>query len=133
MSEKVERALEIVRSFTEAEFHSFMEMLYISESSQSNVSFNDLIGKNRFKNGIVCPHCNSHSAVRNDKRNGLQNYKGVSTKHLNNYLVWYAWMQMNRELSEESLERNILNSSTSHNFRLLTSEISKKPVLPLAA
>jgi hypothetical protein len=58
MSEKVERALEIVRNFTEAEFHSFMEMLYISESSQSNVSFNDFIGKNRFKNGIVCPHCN---------------------------------------------------------------------------
>ena len=56
MSEKVERALEIVRSFTEAEFHSFMEMLYISESSHSNISFNDLIGKNRFKNGIVCPH-----------------------------------------------------------------------------
>jgi hypothetical protein len=42
-------------------------------------------------------------------------------------------MQMNRELSEESLERNILNSSTSHNFRLYTSEISKKPVLPMAA
>ena len=348
MSEKVERALEIVRSFSETEFHSFMEMLYISESSQSNVSFNDLIGKNRFKNGIVCPHCNSNSAVRNGKRNGLQNYKckdcgkyfsnttntialkskygfdtwkeytecmmmglsirksaakcgvsnatafywrhkilgalqniteikqklsgiveadetffplsfkgnhsrdgfimprsakkrgssakqrglshnqvcvpcavdrnngivamvsgtgktstdkvkavfdkritetsilvtdkessyrrfarennieliqikseqrtfkgiyhiqhinafhsrlksfmrpfqGVSTKHLNNYLVWYAWMQMNRELSEESLERNILNSSTSHNFRLYTSEISRKPVVPLVA
>ena len=47
MSENVERALEIVRNFTEAEFHSFMEMLYISETSQSNVSFNDLIGKNR--------------------------------------------------------------------------------------
>ena len=53
MSEKVERALEIIRSFSEAEFHSFMEMLYISESSQSSVSFNDLIGKNRFKNGII--------------------------------------------------------------------------------
>ena len=75
MSGKVERALEIVRSFSEAEFHSFMEMLYISGSSQSNVSFNDLIGKNRFKNGIICPHCNSHLAVRNGKRNGLQNYK----------------------------------------------------------
>ena len=348
MTANIERALEFVRNFTEAEFHSFMEQLFVSESSQSNVSFNDLIGKNRFKNGIVCPHCNSHSAVRNGKRNGLQNYKckecgkyfsnttntialkskygldtwkeyiecmmmglsirksaakcgisnatafywrhkilgalqniteikqklsgiveadetffplsykgnhsrdgfvmprrakkrgssakqrglshnqvcvpcavdrnnsivalvsgtgktstdkvkavlnnriaessvlvtdkessyrrfarennieiiqikaeqrtfkgiyhiqhinafhsrlksfmrpfqGVSTKHLNNYLVWYAWMQMNKELSEESLERNILNSSTSHNFRLYTSEISKKPVLPMAA
>ena len=29
MSEKVERALEIVWSFAKAEFHSFMEMLYI--------------------------------------------------------------------------------------------------------
>ena len=63
----------------------------------------------------------------------MEGFKGVSTKHLNNYLVWYAWMQMNRELSEESLERNILNSSMSHNFRLLTSEISQKPALPLAA
>lgn len=348
MSENVERALEIVRNFTETEFHSFMEMLCVSEYSDYNISFNELIGKNRFKNGIVCPHCGSRSAVRNGKRNGLQNYKckdcgkyfsnttntialkskygfdtwkqyiecmmmglsirksaancgisnatafywrhkilgalqniteikqklcgiveadetffamsykgnhskdgfvmprkakkrgssakqrglshnqvcvpcavdrnngivamvsgtgkvstdkvkavlenriveysvlvtdkessyrrfaqennieliqikaeqrtykgiyhiqhvnafhshlkafirpfqGVSTKHLNNYLVWYAWMQMNRELSEESLERNILNSSTSHNFRLLTSEISQKPALPLAA
>ena len=348
MTANIEKALEIVRSFTEEEFHSFMEQLYISENAESNVSFNDLIGKNRFKNGIVCPHCNSHSAVRNGKRNGLQNYKckecgkyfsnttntialrskyglniwqeyiecmmmglsvrksaskcgisnatafywrhkilgalqniteikqklsgiieadetffplsykgnhsrdgfvmprrakkrgssakqrglshnqvcvpcavdrnngivalvsgtgktstdkvkavldnrivessilvtdkessyrrfakennieliqikaeqrtfkgiyhiqhinafhsrlksfmrpfqGVSTKHLNNYLVWYAWMQMNKELSEESFERNVLNSSTSYNFRLYTSEISKKPVLPLAA
>ena len=49
MTANIERALEIVRSFSEAEFHSFMEMLYISESSQSSVSFNDLIGKNRFK------------------------------------------------------------------------------------
>lgn len=348
MSENVERALEIVKNFTQEEFHSFMEMLYINESSNSNISFNDLIGNNRFKNGIVCPHCHSHLTVRNGKRNGLQNYKckacgkyfsnttntialsskygfdtwkqyiecmmmglsirksaakcgisnatafnwrhkilgalqniteikqklsgiveadetffpmsykgnhskdgfimprkarkrgssshkrglsnnqvcvpcavdrnncivamvsgtgkvstnkvkavfknriaessvlvtdkeksylrfakennidliqikaeqrtykgiyhiqhvnafhsrlkafmrpfqGVSTKHLNNYLVWYAWTQMNKELSEESLERNILNFSTSHNFRLLTSEISKKPALPLAA
>ena len=348
MTENVERALSIVRNFTETEFHTFMEHLYLNEDGDKNISFNDLIGKNRFKNGIVCPHCGSHSVVRNGKRNGLQNYKckgcgkyfsnttntialkskhgfdtwkqyiecmmmglsirksaakcgianatafywrhkilgalqnitkikqklsgiveadetffpmsykgnhrrdgfviprqskkrgtsakkrglsneqvcvpcavdrnngivamiagtgktstnkvkavldnriaetsvlvtdkessylrfarengieliqikakkntykgiyhiqhvnafhshlkafmrpfqGVSTKHLNNYLVWYAWMQMNRELSEESLERNILNSSMSHNFRLLTSEISQKPVLPLAA
>jgi len=348
MTENVERALEIVRNFTETEFHAFMENLYLSESGDQNISFNDLIGKNRFRNGIVCPHCGSRAVVMNGKRNGLQNYKckecgkyfsnttktiayqskygfdkwkqyiecmmmgmsirkaaskcgisnatafywrhkilgalqniteikqklsgiveadetffslsykgnhsrdgfvmprkarkrgnsnhkrglshnlvcvpcavdrnngivamvsgtgkvstekvkavfnnrivessvlvtdkdssylkfaeenhieifqlkseervykgiyhiqhvnafhshlkafmrpfqGVSTKHLNNYLVWYAWMSMNRELSEESLERNILNSSTSHNFRLLTSEISKKPALPLAA
>ena len=75
MSENIERALEIIRNFTEAELHSFMEMLFVSESSQSSVSYNDLIGKNRFKNSIACPHCNSHSAVRNGKRNGLQNYK----------------------------------------------------------
>ena len=89
MTANIEKALEIVRSFTEAEFHSF-------------ISF-------------------------------MRQFQGVSTKHLNNYLVWYAWMQMNKELSEESLERNILNSSKSHNFRLYTSEISKKPVMPLAA
>ena len=51
---------------------------------------------------------------------------------VNNCIVWYAWMQMNRELSEESLERNILNSSMSHNFRLLASEISQKSALPMA-
>ena len=192
MSEKVERALEIVRSFSEAEFHSFMEMLYISESSQSSVSFNDLIGKNRFKNGIIALvsgtgktstdkvkavlenriaetsvlvtdkessyrrfarennieliqikaeqrtfkgiyHIQHINAFHSRLKSFMRPFQGVSTKHLNNYLVWYAWMQMNRELSEESLERNILNSSTSHNFRLLTSEISKKPVLPMAA
>ena len=33
---------------------------------------------------------------------------------------------MNKVLNEESLERNILNSSTGYNFRLYTSEISKK-------
>ena len=75
MTANIEKALEIVRSFTEEEFHSFMEQLYISENAESNVSFNDLIGKNRFKNGIVCPHCNSRSVFRNGKRNGLQNYK----------------------------------------------------------
>ena len=64
MSENVERALEIVKNFTQEEFHSFMEMLYINESSNSNISFNDLIGNNRFKNGIVCPHCHSHLTVR---------------------------------------------------------------------
>ena len=192
MSEKVERALEIIRSFSEAEFHSFMEMLYISESSQSSVSFNDLIGKNRFKNGIIALvsgtgktstdkvkavfdnriaetsvlvtdkegsyrrfarennieliqikaeqrtfkgiyHIQHINAFHSRLKSFMRPFQGVSTKHLNNYLVWYAWMQMNRELSEESLERNILNSSTSHNFRLLTSEISKKPVLPMAA
>ena len=192
MSEKVERALEIIRSFSEAEFHSFMEMLYISESSQSSVSFNDLIGKNRFKNGIIALvsgtgktstdkvkavfdnriaetsvlvtdkegsyrrfarennieliqikaeqrtfkgiyHIQHINAFHSRLKSFMRPFQGVSTKHLNNYLVWYAWMQMNRELSEESLERNILNSSTSHNFRLYTSEISKKPVLPMAA
>ena len=45
MTANIEKALEIVRSFTEEEFHSFMEQLYISETSQSNISFNDLIGK----------------------------------------------------------------------------------------
>ena len=75
MTENVERALEIVRNFTETEFHAFMENLYLSESGDQNISFNDLIGKNRFRNGIVCPHCGSHAVVRNGKRNGLQNYK----------------------------------------------------------
>jgi transposase-like protein len=87
--------------------------------------------KQRTFKGIY--HIQHINAFHSRLKSFMRPFQGVSTKHLNNYLVWYAWMQMNRELSEKSLERNILNSSTSHNFRLLTSEISKKPVLPMAA
>ena len=86
--------------------------------------------KNTYKGIYHIQHVN---AFHSHLKAFMRPFQGVSTKHLNNYLVWYAWMQMNRELSEESLERNILNSSMSHNFRLLTSEISHKPALPLAA
>ena len=158
MTSNVEKALEIVRNFIETEFHSFMEMLYVSEYSNSNISFNELIGKDRVtdkessyrrfasENNIELIqnkseqrtykriyHIQHVNAFHSHLKAFMRPFQGVSTKHLNNYLVWYAWMKMNKELSEESLERNILNSSMSHNFRLLASEISQQPALPLAA
>jgi transposase-like protein len=107
------------------------ESSYRRFAIENNISLIQIKAEQRTFKGVY--HIQHINAFHSRLKSFMRPFQGVSTKHLNNYLVWYAWMQMNRELSEESLERNILNSSTSHNFRLLTSEISKKPVLPMAA
>ncbi len=59
-------------------------------------------------------------------------FKGVSTKHLNNYLIWHNFVNYAPE-SEIDKRSILLRFVTTQNITIHTEDIAAKPMLPFAA
>ena len=62
----------------------------------------------------------------------MDRFKGVSTKHLNNYLIWHNFVNYAPE-SEVDKRSILLRFALTQNMVIHTEDISKKPALPFVA
>jgi transposase-like protein len=62
----------------------------------------------------------------------LYPFKGVSTKYLNNYLVWHNLIKRNKSSLQDKVQY-ILRTSISIVANVKSSELSKRPAIPLVA
>ena len=82
------------------------------------------------KKGIYnIQHINSY---HNELKLFMSNHKGVSTKHIDNYLIWHNFINYAPE-SEIDKRDILLRFSLTQNLTILVKDISKKPALPFAA
>ena len=62
----------------------------------------------------------------------MERFKGVSSKHLNNYLIWHNFVNYAPE-SETEKRAILLKFALTQNLTVHAKDISKKPALPFAA
>lgn len=62
----------------------------------------------------------------------LRPFKGVSTKYLNNYLVWNNLIKMNKQSLQDKVQF-VLKSSISIVTQVKSKELSNRPAIPLVA
>ncbi len=78
-------------------------------------------------------HINNVNALQRRFRRFLADYNGVSTKHLNNYLALFLWMENNRYYDREKLMVEELECNGSYTPFSKISNLPPVPELPPAA
>jgi transposase-like protein len=63
-------------------------------------------------------------------KNLVGNFKNVSTKHLNNYVVWLGWNVENKGMTVRATAESILRSAGAAFYRTRCADIRFKPALP---
>jgi len=56
-----------------------------------------VIPSGKYKNGIY--HINNVNSLHSRFKSWLEHFKGVSTKHLQNYVTWFKWLEKYKDLS----------------------------------
>lgn len=132
MIDKIKQALDAIAQLTPKEKQIFLSKLFINRNPKVTSPLNMSVGKNRFRNGISCPHCKSVKTVRNGKVNNRQHYrcmecgkafsdttKTVAFKSKYHYDTWLLYMEcMQLGLSiKTSAERCGISKATSFYWR----------------
>ena len=132
MVDKIKQALDAIAKLTPKEKQIFLAKLFVNRNPQVTSPLNASVGKNRFRNGISCPHCQSTKIVRNGKVNNRQHYrcrecgkafsdttKTVAFKSKYHYDTWSLYMEcMQLGLSiKASAERCGISKATSFYWR----------------
>ena len=88
------------------------------------------IKSGKSKKGIYnIQHINSYHS---ELKRFMDRFKGVSTKHLNNYLIWHNFVNYAPE-SEVDKRVILLKFALTQNMVIHVRDISKKPALPFVA
>jgi hypothetical protein len=69
-----------------------------------------IIKSGTYKNGIY--HINGVNSLHSRFKSWLDRFKGISTKHLQNYVTWFKWFEKYKELRHVDKIRELLI----HNF-----------------
>ncbi|WP_084415585.1 IS1595 family transposase [Haloplasma contractile] len=69
-----------------------------------------IIKSGTYKNGIY--HINSVNSLHSRFKSWIDRFKGVSTKHLQNYVTWYKWLEKYKDLSHtDKIEEFLVHSN----------------------
>jgi transposase-like protein len=60
----------------------------------------------------------------------VANFKNVSTKHLNNYVVWLGWIIENKGMNVQATAEKLLQTATMEYYSIKCAHICKKPAYP---
>ena len=74
-------------------------------------------------------HINSY---HNELKRFMYGFRGVSSKHLNNYLIWHNFVNYAKE-SEVDKRTILLKFVLTQNMVIHSNDVSRKPVLPFVA
>ena len=58
-------------------------------------------------------HIQHINAYHSTLKNWIRHFKGVSTKRLNNYLIWFKWLKINRDKRDYEKVKTLLINTTS--------------------
>jgi len=62
----------------------------------------------------------------------MMQFKGVSTKHLNNYLTWYKWLRLNKSSINQKSEE-LANISIQFYSTTVREQLSQRDSVPVLA
>lgn len=60
----------------------------------------------------------------------VTNFKNVSTKHLNNYVVWLGWNIENKGMNVQDTAEKLLQTASTGYYNIKCADICKKPAYP---
>jgi transposase-like protein len=81
------------------------------------------------KRGVY--HIQHINAYHSNLKNFIRIFKGVSTKYLNNYLLWNSWINVS-EGSMQDKTNTLLRTAMSTIATVKCGELSSRPAIPLA-
>ena len=102
---------------------------YVRFAKANNITPIQLKSREEVKKGIyhIQQHVNSYHSIL---KRFMNNFNGVSTKYLNNYLIWNNFINYSRESQEE--KRNILLSFVLTTFKTdRYRDLSNRPPIPI--
>ena len=62
----------------------------------------------------------------------VTNFKNVSTKHLDNYIVWLGWTMENKGMNVQGSAEKLLQTAFSQYYHIKCAQIYKKPAYPFS-
>ena len=62
----------------------------------------------------------------------VTNFKNVSTKHLDNYIVWLGWTMENKGMNVQGSAEKLLQTAFSQYYHIKCAQICKKPAYPFS-
>ncbi len=154
----VESILKAIHSLSEKDLLYLLSKLF-EQSPMLSPSLNSFVGENKFTDGVVCPYCgkkrvrrNGHKCVQikgGKSKKGIfhiqhinsyhsvlkkfiENFNGVSTKYLNNYLAWNNFVNYSKRTIQEQ-KAVLLNFAMTTAKRVTYDMIPARPAVPLLA
>lgn len=104
------------------------QAIFCTDSEKAYAKFADkkgykLIQIERGKHKLGVYHINHVNALHNNLKMFIDKFRGVSTKHLGNYLTW--------NLSNKLTSKDIINSISGVHYSGTCREILNKPAIPV--
>jgi transposase-like protein len=105
------------------------ERSYVQLADTNGITLVQIKG-GKTKNGIY--HIQHANSYHSQLKQFMRSFKGVSSKYLNNYLIWHNFVNYAKETTEE--KRNILLAFVLSTFKTdKCRDIAKRPAMPLLA
>jgi transposase-like protein len=99
-------------------------------AKKNNLELIQLNSKTESRKGLYnLQHVNNlHSQLKTF----VANFKNVSTKHLDNYVVWLGWTMGHKGMNVQTTAEKLLQTATSVYYHINCAQICKKPAYPFS-